>query len=114
MNDEAQVEENLRIAADAGPDSLTAAKIDLVGRVSRKYREIMKVSCTGCGYCQPCPSGVDIPGNFDLFNAFHTFGKTQEAGFLYVVRLGVSSPASPLMLRYARAAWIASRNVLRA
>ena len=48
----------------------------------------MKVGCTGCGYCQPCPSGVDIPGCFDLFNAFHTFGKTQEAGFLYVLRVG--------------------------
>lgn len=88
MNDEAQVEENLRIAADARPDSLTAAEVDLVGRVGRKYREIMKVGCTGCGYCQPCPSGVDIPGSFELFNAFHTFGKTQEAGFLYVLRAG--------------------------
>jgi hypothetical protein len=88
MNDEAQVEENLRIAAEASPGSLTTAEIDLAGRVSRKYREIMKVGCTGCGYCQPCPSGVDIPGNFDTFNAFHTFGKTQEAAFLYVVRLG--------------------------
>jgi len=88
MNEEAQVEENLRIAADARPGSLTAAEVDLVGRVSRKYREIMKVGCTGCGYCQPCPSGVDIPGNFDIFNAFHTFGKTQDAGFLYVLRAG--------------------------
>jgi len=85
MNEEAQVEENLRIAADAGPGSLTDAELGLVARVGRKYREIMKAGCTGCGYCQPCPSGVDIPGSFDLFNAFHTFGKT-EAGFLYVVR----------------------------
>jgi predicted aldo/keto reductase-like oxidoreductase len=88
MNDEAQVEENLGIAADARAGSLTAAEVDLVGRVARKYREIMKVGCTGCGYCQPCPSGVDIPGCFELFNAFHTFGKTQETGFLYVLRAG--------------------------
>jgi len=88
MNHEAQIEENLRIAADARPGSLTAAELDLIGRVTRKYREIMKVACTGCGYCQPCPSGVDIPGVFDIFNAFHTFGKTQEAGFLYALRAG--------------------------
>jgi hypothetical protein len=88
MNDEAQIEENLRIAADARPGSLTAAELGLVGRVTLKYREIMKVACTGCGYCQPCPSGVDIPGVFDIFNAFHTFGKTQEAGFLYALRAG--------------------------
>jgi predicted aldo/keto reductase-like oxidoreductase len=88
MNDEAQVEENLRIASGAGPESLTIEEAGLVARAARKYREIMKVGCTGCGYCQPCPSGIDIPGCFDLFNAFHTFGKKQEALFLYVVRAG--------------------------
>jgi predicted aldo/keto reductase-like oxidoreductase len=88
MNDEAQVEENLGIAGDARPASLTAAELDLVGRVTRKYREIMKVACTGCGYCQPCPSGVDIPGAFDVLNAYYTFGRTQEAGFLYALRAG--------------------------
>jgi predicted aldo/keto reductase-like oxidoreductase len=88
MNDEAQVEENLRVAEAAFPGSLSAAETSLIERVGRKYREIMKVGCTGCGYCQPCPSGVDIPGSFELFNAFHTFGKTQEAGFLYVLRAG--------------------------
>jgi predicted aldo/keto reductase-like oxidoreductase len=48
----------------------------------------MKVACTGCGYCQPCPSGVNIPGCFDAYNALHTFGKSaQEAGFQYVLRV---------------------------
>jgi predicted aldo/keto reductase-like oxidoreductase len=88
MNDEAQVEENLRIAADARPGSLSAGEAGLIGRVSLKYREIMRVDCTGCGYCQPCPSGVDIPGIFEVFNAAHTFGKTQEAAFLYALRAG--------------------------
>ena len=88
MNDDAQLEENLRIAADAHPGALTAAENELIGRVGRRYREIMKVGCTGCGYCQPCPSGVDIPGCFDLFNQFHTFGKRQEAGFFYALRAG--------------------------
>jgi predicted aldo/keto reductase-like oxidoreductase len=88
MNDEAQIDENLRIAAEARPDSLTAAELGLIARVTTKFREIMKVACTGCGYCQPCPSGVDIPGAFDAFNAFHTFGKTQEAPFLYALRAG--------------------------
>lgn len=88
MNDEAQVEENLRIAGEARPGSLTIAEEDLVGRVARKYRDIMKVGCTGCGYCQPCPSGVDIPCCFDLLNAAYTFGKSDEARFLYVARAG--------------------------
>ena len=96
MNDEAQVEENLRIAADALPGALTAAETDLVARVGRKYREIMKVACTGCGYCQPCPSGVDIAGCFDAFNALHTFGKSpQEAGFQYVLRVSGMLSGTP-------------------
>jgi predicted aldo/keto reductase-like oxidoreductase len=87
MNAQSQVEENLRIAGDARAGALTAAEIHLIGRVAKKYREIMKAGCTGCGYCQPCPSGVDIPGAFELFNAYHTFGN-QGAGFMYVLRLG--------------------------
>ena len=38
---------------------------------------------------------MDIAGCFDLFNAFHTFGKTQEAGFLYVLRAGVILSGRP-------------------
>jgi len=49
MSDEAQVEENLSVSAEAHPGSLTPAEVELIGRVGRKYRELMKVGCTGCG-----------------------------------------------------------------
>jgi hypothetical protein len=88
MNDEAQVKENLRIAADARAGSLTEAEVGLIAKVSKKYREIMKVGCTGCGYCLPCPAGVNIPECFSLFNAYHTFGQRQLAPILYAGRVG--------------------------
>lgn len=88
MNQDAQVEENMATAAGAHPRSLTDAELELIGSVSRKYREIMKAGCTGCGYCQPCPSGVNIAECFSLFNTCHTFGRPREAEFLYAVRMG--------------------------
>jgi hypothetical protein len=85
MSDEAQVEENLRVASEAYPGSFSAEESGLIARVAGKYREIMKVACTGCGYCLPCPSGVDIPGSFNAYNALHSFGN-QDAWFIYVMR----------------------------
>ena len=35
----------------------------------------LKVPCTGCGYCMPCPKGVDIPGTFAAYNRCYTEGK---------------------------------------
>ena len=77
MNDDAQVEENLAIAGQAYPHSLTEAELALVGKAGRKYREIMKVGCTGCGYCEPCPMGVGIAAIFDIYNHLHMFGDPQ-------------------------------------
>ncbi len=54
MNDEAQIEENLAIAGTAEANTLTQEELDLVARASRTYQELMKVGCTGCGYCMPC------------------------------------------------------------
>jgi predicted aldo/keto reductase-like oxidoreductase len=87
MSDDAQVEENLAIAGQAYPHSLTEAELALVGKAGLKYREIMKVGCTGCGYCEPCPKGVGIAASFDTYNHLHMFGNPEETQALYVVRL---------------------------
>ncbi|OPY28705.1 MAG: putative oxidoreductase [Methanocella sp. PtaU1.Bin125] len=68
MNDERHIEENLRVATDALPGSMTEAELALVGRVKAAYGRLMKVACTGCRYCMPCPAGVDIPACFEAYN----------------------------------------------
>jgi predicted aldo/keto reductase-like oxidoreductase len=68
MNEEPHIEENLRVAEDALPGSLTEEEIAIVDRVSRTYRQSLKVGCTGCRYCMPCPSGVQIPTCFESYN----------------------------------------------
>ena len=87
LNDEAHIEENLAIADAARPNSLTDKERGLASRVAAKYRGLMKVGCTGCGYCMPCPMQVDIPVIFELYNKMHMFGNEAEAKLMYAGRL---------------------------
>jgi uncharacterized protein len=96
MNEEAHIEENLAIADSARAGSLTPEELETVERVSRKYHELMKVGCTGCGYCMPCPSGVLIPGCFEKYNKMHMFGEMEAVKFSYVIRMsGILTDGKP-------------------
>jgi len=100
MNEEEHIEENIRIASEAHPESLTERELQLVSRVEKKYRELMKVGCTGCGYCMPCPSGVNIPGSFEAYNNLHMFATARmTARIAYLTQLaaipGVRAAAYP-------------------
>jgi len=88
MNEETHINENLRVADQAFPHSLTEAELDLVKRVERKYREILKVACTGCRYCMPCPSGVNIPLCFEEYNNLYLVDNPEGEKFMYAARLG--------------------------
>jgi uncharacterized protein len=87
MNDEAQIRENISIADAARPNALTEAELQLVQRAGRKYEELIKVGCTTCGYCMPCPSNVMIPLCFEEYNRLHMFGAKNEVLFTYALRL---------------------------
>jgi len=87
MNMEAHIEENLKIADEAYPNSLTEAEIQLVSRAEQKYHQLMKIGCTGCQYCMPCPSGVNIPECFDVYNDLHIFGNVDGSKFTYAIRM---------------------------
>ena len=74
MNDVAQVEENCRIASESLPDALTPTELTVYDKALAAIREGTKVGCTGCGYCQPCPRGVDIPTCFSAYNDSYSEG----------------------------------------
>ena len=95
MNDEAHIEENLAIASQALPNSLTEDELELVAAASRKYKTLMKVGCTGCGYCMPCPSEVHIPGCFEVYNKIHMFGNAPEGKFMYAIRMSGMLSGTP-------------------
>lgn len=77
MNEEAHVRQNMEIAGDAEANSMTTGELDLCRRVADTYRKLMRVGCTGCGYCMPCPAEVQIPTCFDLLNKSQMFDFTE-------------------------------------
>ena len=60
--------ENMRVAAETEPNSMTESELQLVEEVRQIYRDRIRVACTDCGYCVPCSEGVDIPRIFRLYN----------------------------------------------
>ena len=82
MNSLAQVTENIRAACLATEGSFTAEDSQVIEKVKMIYRQRIRVDCTACGYCMPCPSGVNIPGCFDYFNNHHMYGKEENYRFL--------------------------------
>ena len=75
MNSLAMVEENLRAADAARPGCMTEEDRALLRRVSASINARMKVPCTGCRYCMPCPHQVDIPGTFAAYNRLYSDGR---------------------------------------
>lgn len=63
-----QVNENIRIASEAETACLSGSEKKLFRKARKAYESLRAVDCSGCGYCSPCPQGVDIPRNFSLYN----------------------------------------------
>ena len=72
MNDASQVEENVRIASQTEAGCMDKNEMEVIEKVKAEINHCMKVPCTGCGYCMPCPGGVDIPGCFSAYNTRYT------------------------------------------
>jgi uncharacterized protein len=86
MNSMEQLWENLRVAQEAVANSLNPEELALVDRVTDAYRKLLRVNCTSCGYCLPCPRGVNIPHNFTLYNDLFAF-QTPETSFMLYQRM---------------------------
>ena len=59
-----QLDDNIRIFQDVEAGCMDEGERELIRKVRETYMARMKVGCTGCEYCQPCPKGVKIPGIF--------------------------------------------------
>ena len=74
MNDIKQIDENVAVANQTQPNSMTKDELEVIDNVRGEIGKVTKVGCTGCGYCMPCPQGVDIPGCFRCYNVKYSDG----------------------------------------
>lgn len=49
-------------------DPCTSEELTLLDHIANTIANYPTIPCTACGYCMPCPYGVDIPGNFKVYN----------------------------------------------
>ena len=72
MNSREMVKENIIGAGKARAGMMTAEDFALIEQVKSEIGRKVKIGCTGCGYCMPCPHGVDIPTCFRSYNMRYT------------------------------------------
>ena len=72
MNSMEMLRDNVTTASEARAGELTAEDQAMLKEVERAINAKLKVPCTGCGYCMPCPREVDIPGTFAAYNRRYT------------------------------------------
>ena len=75
MNSMEMVSDNMQTASTVSVGELGAGEEAMLRSVVDAINSKMKVGCTGCGYCQPCPKGVDIPGTFAAYNRRYSDNK---------------------------------------
>jgi predicted aldo/keto reductase-like oxidoreductase len=74
MNSIDQIDENIRIANATTPLSLSFEEMETIELVKRVLRNSLKINCSTCGYCMPCPQGVNIPECMKIYNEKYLFG----------------------------------------
>lgn len=71
MSNMEQVEDNLKTFGSF--KALNEREQATIREIVDLINSRVQSGCTGCRYCMPCPAGVDIPGNFRVWNTYHMY-----------------------------------------
>ena len=80
-----QVQENIASASRSGIGTLSNADLDLIAEAKKTYEGFQLIPCTNCGYCVPCPEGVDIPRVLKIYNDGIMYDKVESAKTDYLL-----------------------------
>lgn len=83
MSDITHVVENINIASKCGIESLNQKDFEVLIKARDEWLNIKSIDCTNCKYCLPCPYGVNIPKNFEIYNEGVRYNNFKEASYEY-------------------------------
>lgn len=72
MNSVPMIMENVKVASEVQIGAFTEEDFTTIEKIKAEIENKVKVGCTGCAYCMPCPQGIDIPTAFRCYNRMHT------------------------------------------
>ncbi len=93
MNSDEMVKDNIKTATETEIGELTSGDEAMLKKVVRAINAKMKVPCTGCGYCMPCPQEVNISGTFSAYN--RKFSDNSLSGLKEYVKSTTSKEYAP-------------------
>jgi uncharacterized protein len=68
MSTKEQTVQNVLYAERSAAGMLSSEDMKFMQHIIKAYKSLHPLPCTGCGYCQPCPNGVNIPRIFEYYN----------------------------------------------
>ncbi|MBR5468370.1 MAG: aldo/keto reductase [Firmicutes bacterium] len=83
MNDMDMLKENIETAEMYDIGCLSEEELALYPEVKAEYEKLIKIPCTRCQYCIPCPMDVDIPANFEYYNMGHMYNSIESSRNFY-------------------------------
>jgi predicted aldo/keto reductase-like oxidoreductase len=84
-----QVVENVKIADRSKPRLFTAKDVEVIGKIKEAYKSLSPIPCSGCRYCVPCSSKVEIPRVFQIYNDAVMYDDMKSGRFMYNGPFGI-------------------------